>query len=62
MSYKAVIHLPKERKDVEKLMHEIALFRAEKTLKILREWGVTPEQLAEILRDLRTSEQSKQGK
>lgn len=50
MAFKAVIHLPKERKDEEKLRREMALFRAEKTLKILREMGVTAEQLSGILR------------
>lgn len=51
MAYKAIIHLPHEQKDAEKLMQEIARLRAEKTLKILREWGVTPEQLTKILQE-----------
>lgn len=52
MSFQAVIHLPKEQKDTEKLMQEIARFRAEKTLKILREQGVTPKQLKGILDEI----------
>lgn len=50
--YKAVIHLPKKQEDVDKLMREIARFRAEKTVKLLREQGVTPEQLKVILQEL----------
>lgn len=52
--YQAVIHPPKRQEDTEKLMREIALFRVEKTLKVLREWGVTPEQLQELLKELRS--------
>lgn len=51
--YKAVIHLPQKQEDVEKLMREIACFRADKTLKVLREQGVTPEQLKQILADIK---------
>ena len=50
--YKAVIHLPEEQEDAEKLTREIACFRAEKTLKLLREQGVTPEQLRAALAEI----------
>lgn len=62
MSYRAMIHLPREQKDVEHLMHEIALFRAEKTLKLLREWGVTPEQLTDIMSGLGVPERKQNSR
>lgn len=52
MQYKAVIHLPKAQEDAEKLRQEVILFRAEKTIKLLLEQGVTHSQLTELLKEL----------
>lgn len=53
--YVAVIHPPKRAEDMEKLLHEISRFRAEKTIKYLSDNDTTGEQLANILQELQNT-------
>lgn len=56
MTEKTIIHLPCEKKEAEKLLHEIALFRAETTLRVLRAQGTTPAQLQKALAEVMSEE------
>jgi hypothetical protein len=47
---RVVIHGPEKAEDLQKLLHEISKFRAEKTMKYLNEAGIPPTEITELVR------------
>ena len=53
MSYtRIVIHGPKKEEDMQKLLHEISKFRAEKTMKYLGDTNISPAEITRIISEI----------